>query len=731
MKNYILTLIFFVSALTMMAQESVAVYWDASYSMKDRNIEREIQFLENYFKKHQDISVKLLVFSNEIIQEDEFKVTAGNWSSLKQELMNTIYDGASAYDFLFKDNVDEYLLFTDGMENMSKLDPPTTKPIHVISSVDNTNTTDLKLVTDKSEGRFVYLPKDFESKVKEKKELFKSNVQDGFISGVITGAEGNLPNVSVVNQTSGDGVASESDGTYRIEAREGDVLIFSFLGKKTVSIRASQADIINITMADINQRLEEVVLTAEIEAEETETSNIGMEDRDTKSLGYSVESISSEDISELDTDLTRAVSGQFSNFEVKNDVSGKTDISQFLGRGRNMSILLNQYGVVVLDGMPLAQTDSGFGGIAYNQDDIINPDMIESITYLKGLAATNRFGTIGRNGVLLITTKNGARPKSVDDEEAIPLGTTSQYTGNASEISDLPNKPYIEELRKSESVNDAFKTYLVQRVDHGDSPYFYIDVHDYFKGWNNSLISDRILSNVIEIASEDTEALRVVAYKQQENGNFKKAVKTFEHIVKLKPKQSQSYRDLALAYSYAREYQKSLDLYQRIMNNINVGSSDFTGIMKTVRNEMKNLIAQHGSSLNLYGVDNKFTNPVKYRSRIVFEWNELDAEFDVNIVNPQNRFFTWSHTQAENSQMIMQQQEQGFGLEEFYLTSGDLGEWKFNLKYYGKTSNKKVPSYVKITTYDNFGSKNQRMNIKVVRLDKQDIEQTVAKLVVN
>ncbi|MBT8288272.1 MAG: hypothetical protein KJO00_09645, partial [Bacteroidia bacterium] len=135
--------------------------------------------------------------------------------------------------------------------------------------------------------------------------------------------------------------------------------------------------------------------------------------------------------------------------------------------------------------------------------------------------------------------------------------------------------------------------------------------------------------------------------------------------------------------------------------------------------------------LNLLGVDDKYKRPVKYRSRIVFEWNDLDVEFDLNIVNPQNRFFTWSHTQAENSQRILQQHQEGYGLEEFYLTSGDLGEWKFNMKYYGKTSNDKAPAFIKISTYKNFGSPNQTVDIKVVRMDKQDIEQTVAKLLVN
>ena len=166
-------------------------------------------------------------------------------------------------------------------------------------------------------------------------------------------------------------------------------------------------------------------------------------------------------------------------------------------------------------------------------------------------------------------------------------------------------------------------------------------------------------------------------------------------------------------------------------SNSNVGGSDFTGLYKTVFNETRNLISQHGNDINTQGTDDKFLRPTKYKVRIVFEWNDLDAEFDVNIINPQNRYFTWSHTQAENSQNILTEHQQGYGLEEFYLTDSDRGEWKFNVTYYGKTSSDKNPTYLKITTYKNFGYPTQTKSIKVVKLDKKNIEQTVSSVLVN
>lgn len=729
MKKIVVLLVLCLALQSLFAQKNIAIYWDASYSMKDRNLDRELKFLDNYFKKNSEANVVLNMFSNDIIIKDNFLIKNGNWLELKHDLENTIYDGGTSFSLLFKEKADEYLLFTDGIENLDKLKPPSHTPLFIISSVDHANKTDLKLFADLSAGRFIYLANDPTDKNIVRKEELVSEVKDGYISGTVNGLEGSLANVSIVNQTSGEGVASAVDGSYRIKADEGDIVIFSYLGKKTVSIRISKADIINITMADVNQSLDEVILTAESVKEEV--VNTGNAIVDKKRLGYSIEQINADDISELDTDLIGAVKGQFTNLTIQSDVYNKTDISKFLGRGKNMTILLNQYGLIVVDGIALQQSESTFGGITYNQDNIINPEMIESITYLKGLAATNKYGTLGRNGVLLITTKNSSISESTGKPDAKPSGTTATYSGNAVSISALANEPYINAIKVSKSIDEAFNTYLEQRKSYGNSAEFYLNTYDYFLGWNNALVSDRILSNVFEIANTDADILKAAAYRQEARGNYNAAVKTLEHVLKLQPKRSQTYRDLALVYAYAGRYQDAIDLYKRMDANLNVGNADFSGLTKTISNELRNLIALNGKGLNVTGIRPRYFNPIQYKARIVFEWNDLDAEFDLNIINPQNRYFTWSHTQAENSQRILNMHQKGYGLEEFYLTDADKGEWKFNMTYYGKTSDEKTPTFLKITTYKNYGSPNQSKQIEVVRLDKENIEQTVASLKVN
>ncbi len=732
MKNFLLVVATCFMLQTAVAQRNIDLYWDASYSMKDRNLQNEFLYLNNYFKKHSETNVTLIMFSNEVIMQEKFSIKEGNWSNLKKELQNTIYDGATNYNLVKHKEVDEILLFTDGNENLNELRSPIDVPINIVSTSVYTNTPKLKLVSDLASGSFVYLNNDLSSGAqKEKTEQLSEGIDEGFVTGNITGIEGALGNVSIINKSSNQGTASSSNGNYKIKGDDGDLFVYTFLGKKTINVRVNKANNINVFMPDIEQNLNEVVITTKAADVEVEIVNVGNQIVDKKTLGYDIETISENDISELDTNLSGVVKGQFTNFELPNDTYDRVDISQFLGRGKNMTILLNQYGLVVMDGMPLGQSGSEFGGIRYAQDDIINPDMIESITYLKGLAATNKYGTLGRNGVLLITTKNATAGKNHTQKEIV-LGTTDMYTGNAEMMSILPNTPYISALKASKSIDEAFDTYLVQREKYGSNASFFLDTYDYFKVWNNEVVSNRVLSNIYEVAYDNDVVLKALYYKQQENGDYAAAVKTLERIVQLKPKYSQSYRNLALAYNYNGQFDEALKLYNNIDKGISIGNINTLGIDKTITNEAKNLIALHGDKLNIIGVNPKFLKPIKYKSRIIFEWNDLDAEFDLNIINPQNRFFTWSHTRAENSLRIAQQKEFGYGLEEFYLTSSDIGEWIFNMKYYGTTNTKdKLPTYIKITVYKNFGSPNQTKKISVVRLEKTNVEETVSKLVVN
>ncbi len=709
------------------AQNDVTIYWDASYSMKDRQIDKEFNYLNNYFKKYANQNVQLVTFSNDIILEQSFEIKNSDWASLRTELQNTVYDGATSYSMLFKGESSAYLLFTDGQENLDKLEPKVQKPVHIISTSISDNAPRYNRIAEASGGSYVVLSHEIDQiQVSDKPMVFDS-AEDGLITGVITnnGSEA-MPLVNIINKRTNKAATSTSDGSYRIEAEIGDVLVFTHLGKRTVSIKVGR-DQMNISMTDINKQLDEVVVA--VEAEQEELVNVGNSTVNSKRIGYAVESIDEEDISELDTDVQQAVKGQFAGLQIAND-SGpdhNADLSQFIGRGRNSTIALSQYGLIVVDGVPQQQSNSASGGSISSTASTINPDIIASITYLKGLAATNKYGTLGKNGVLLITTKASVLGKA-QNKKKIKLGTTDTYTDTAQLIESLPNSPYVKALKNTKSVDEAFEVYLEQREQYGKKAEFFIDSYDYFQGWNNPYLSDRILSNVYEVFFDNAEVLRVLAYKQTEKNKLSAALITYRQILKLRPNEAQSYVDLAKAESLAGNYQEAFKIYDRIDKMRNVGRANFTGVEKTVNNEFKNLINFHKNELNTAGVNPKYLKAVKHKARIIFEWNNLDSEFDLQIVNPQKRFFNWEHSKSKVAQRIAEENQQGYGIEEFYLTSSDIGEWLFNLTYYGSGKNDATPSFLKVSIYKDFGFPNETKETKVIRLSEKGKLQTVVKL---
>jgi tetratricopeptide (TPR) repeat protein len=710
-----------VQAQPVLEEEKIILYWDASLSMQDRNLLVEIEHLDSFFQKHQNVIVHYISFSSEIISEVNFRISDGNWTELKEELKTTIYDGAVSFkplDFTLK--TDLFIISTDGKSISSQLPIKASAPVHIIT--DNTSNA-IKRLTLNTNG----------SLIDTKKLLLQQNRQPVTIEGyVIDNNKGERRPLSGARiKIVGDETEAVTDheGKYTIEAYPENILEVSYVGKPSRRFRAGDSRSQNFTFNDEGDTLKEVVLTGKSRgtiAPEDKEVNLGQHKIQKKKLGYAVTTITDEQISPLDKDVREAVKGQFAGIRIANDaVTDRVDLTQFTGRQRNMSIQGDQTGLVVIDGMPQSKATGSNIGVTSN----IDPTTIASITYLKGLAATNRYGSLGKGGVILITTKTYAAAfGETQKKDKTPLGTTGTYSDSALQLESLPETAYIKELKKQTTIDGAFEEYLAQRDIYGSSPDFYLTVADYFKGWNNIGLTSRILSNVSEIVMDDADALRAMAFKMEELGESSKALDVYKYINRLRPLEVQSYRDLALSYTENGKINEALLLYQNILEGKGNFNLNTTGIKESLVKEYKNFIRKYKSVVNTNEVSPMFLkNPERLKKRIVLEWSHQDAKFDLQIINPQNRFFTWEHTEKASLQRLTQEKKDGFQMEEFFLTKNDKGTWKFNVVYYGKTSiNDALPTYVKFTVFSNYGSSQETKEIKVVSL--QDLNQPYSAL---
>ncbi len=237
-----------------------------------------------------------------------------------------------------------------------------------------------------------------------------SFAQEKTITGTVTDGSGPLPGVNVVVKGTTRGVQTGFDGGYSIKAKEGEVLVFSFLGMNEANRTIGTSNTINVAMQDETNKLTEVVVTA-----------LGVK-REKKSLGYATQEVKGADLNSGagSGNFLNELSGKASGVAIRrnNNFGGSTNV---VSRGVK-SLTGNNQMLIVIDGTPInnSNVNSNQGsqttgrGTTYDYGNAamdINPDDIESVNILKGAAASALYGYLAGNGVILITTKKGKSNK--------------------------------------------------------------------------------------------------------------------------------------------------------------------------------------------------------------------------------------------------------------------------------------------------------------------------------
>lgn len=223
------------------------------------------------------------------------------------------------------------------------------------------------------------------------------------VSGTVTSAEDGLgiPGVSVSVKGTTIGTVTNLDGQYKLEVpQEAKVLVFSFVGMKTQELPITGTTVDAVMQPDV-VGLDEVVVTA-----------MGIT-RSEKSIGYAATTVDSEELLKTrSTNVTNALSGKVAGVQIQATSSDPGAATSVTIRGFG-SINGSNQPLYVVDGVPLQNTTINTSGHSIAAGGIANiaANDIQSMTVLKGAAATALYGSRAANGVILITTKSGSKSK--------------------------------------------------------------------------------------------------------------------------------------------------------------------------------------------------------------------------------------------------------------------------------------------------------------------------------
>lgn len=233
------------------------------------------------------------------------------------------------------------------------------------------------------------------------------------ISGKVTDASGELlPGVNIIIQGTSTGTETNFDGEYSIEANEGDVLVFSYIGLKTNVITVGSSTTIDVVLEEDASALTEVVVTA-----------LGIS-REKKALGYAVQELQGDEINEArESNFVNSLSGKVAGVNIT--TSGAVgSSSRVIIRGESSLNFGANEPLYIIDGIPVGNvatnntTSVDYGNSAAE----INPADVESMTVLKGPAAAALYGSRAANGAIVITTKSGK------EGEGLGVSFTTGYT---------------------------------------------------------------------------------------------------------------------------------------------------------------------------------------------------------------------------------------------------------------------------------------------------------------
>ena len=221
--------------------------------------------------------------------------------------------------------------------------------------------------------------------------------------------------------------------------------------------------------------------------------------------------------------------------------------------------------------------------------------------------------------------------------------------------------------------------------------------------------------------------MKSLAYKLQSLGNIDDAKAVTQRIAILSPNDAQSYRDLAYMYKETGEYAKAFSLYKFILDNDNP-SLDFSGIQDVAEAEMRHLLANYKDKVDYRSLPNRLLN-VGYNKdiRIVFEWNDPSAEFDLQFVSPAGKFYTHKQTRFDNLEAMKLAFKGGYAIQQFEIDDAESGEWLINLESLNPEASIN-PTYLKYTIYRNYATDQETKEVGTVNLSDLDRKITLKEL---
>lgn len=708
---------------------TLGLFWDISASGDKRDLEKEMQLLQQYLAYAGDVSVSLVPFHIYALPKEDFIIHNGDAGQLIKRLKTFDYDGGTQFGALdlTKYNFDEALLFSDGLSTFGKEDISFANlPVTAITSSPSANYSYLKYIAQQSHGGFIDLGRQetttaLEALIGQPLQVIRTDYNPAEISELV------LQTTPVLNTgLSFAGKLNAASATIKVALGFGNEVITT----ETFTITKDNTDYDQVKRIWATMQVNQLDLEYEKNKEAitrlgktfsiiTQNTSLLVLDRVEDYVQYEItppaelqkeyfallQEKKKKETDEKQTALTEALDAmarlkEWWNKDYSNRKIRKPDTE------RNMATdtLATVFERVEIE----PQFPDSF--VVGNTDT-------SRFNYRANSFSATISGSASSFSANEVTMEQHTPPQVLADgvEERLDEEEKEPPTSAAIELNDWkPDASYLNVLEKT-AAGERKRKYFTLKKDYATQPSFFVDVARFFIENKEKEFGLQVLSNICELKLENAELLRIVANQLLDAGEKELAIETFLEILKIREEEPQSYRDLALACNETGGYNKAIDYLYKLVTG--TWDSRFGDIKAIALNEMNALISAHPGMVNTSAIDPRFIYAMPVDVRIVVGWNTDNSDIDLWVTDPGKEKCFYQNQETGIGGKISADVTQGYGPEEFCLRKARNGSYVIDVNLYGDhRQNLGGPIAIKADLYTDFGRPGQQkktINLRV------------------
>ena len=689
----------------------ITILWDNSGSRGKVPHDKELKILRDYFAQNsrRTISVDLIFFSNEKTKARSFKVENGQAQALLEAVEKTEYDGgtqmAAAAPGKGDPVPDFYLLFTDGLSNFGRDDPGNFEaPVYIFSGDAQANHIYLRSLAQRMGGEYFNL-----AQVDEKTAVARIGLTPfSFLSAICESGT-----ITDVYPQTPQPVQEKFMLSGKLQSEKADIVLN--YGRKNKGLQKSKFTISKSAAAAghllrifwAQKKIQDLMIFQEKNRDELlETGRkFGLVTPGTSlivldNLAQYVENeiVPPESLPEMRKEYWKIIEQK-----KKEDWKNQQD---------KLELILQLWK----------------GKVAWWNKDFKYPDGFKFEEEKKAAERREEVAAAARPPADRMERRETAPPSAMTKgggkDETEETGRMGEPAISIKEWN--PDTPYMNELRKAKE-NARLTVYLEQKKSYGDSPAFFLDCADFFFKNGQKETGLRILSNIAEMELENAQLLRVLGHRLAQLDLLDLSVMIFEEVLKLRPEEPQSYRDLALVLARLKNYKRAVDLlYQVVLKKWD----RFQEIELVALVEMNNIIAKTGrEGIKEFPVDPRLVQLIDVDIRIILTWDTDLTDMDLWVIEPSGEKAFYGNRLTTIGGAVSRDFTDGYGPEEYLLKKGMHGVYKIQANYYGSQAPSLVGAVtLQVEIFTNYGRPNEKRKAITLRLTEKKEVITVGEI---